>query len=146
MKKIYVYIGTSYKSPRQKEGAYGYILEHPTPKGPATLTQIKYVKDMTFHKAELTALVEALKRLRYSCDLEIFTDSVYIVSTWEQEFPKRWAEQNWKNSRGEDIANKEEWQEMLRLLIGNVAFHLNEEHSYKQWLKRELEKKGEEDV
>ena len=146
MKKIYVYIGTSYKSPRQKEGAYGYVLEYSTPKGPATLTNVKHIKDTSHYKAELIALVEALRRLKYPCELEIFTDLAYVSDTWEREFPQRWAERDWKNSRGEDIANKEEWQELMRLLSGNVVFHLNEEHTYKQWLKRELEKKGEENV
>ena len=147
MKKIYIYVETTIKSPSQKEGAYGYVLEYPrVSKYPATCTEVKYVKDVTFHRVRLVALVEALNRLRYPCDLEIFTDSDYIVNTWKQGLPRQWEKQGWKNSKGEEIANKEEWKEMLRILVGNVNFHLNEEHTYRQWLKRELEKKGEENV
>ena len=146
MKKVYIYTGTNMKSPRKKKGVYGYVLEYPTPKGPVTLTNFKQIKDTTFHRAELIALVEALKRLKHPCDLEIFTDSYYIVTTWEQGRARQWAEQGWKGSRGDDIANKEEWQEMLRILTGNVVFHLNEEHSYKQWMIKEMDKKGEENV
>ncbi|MFW5675791.1 MAG: RNase H family protein [Acetivibrio ethanolgignens] len=144
MKQVNIYIDTGIKGPRRQKGACGYVLECQTAKGPATLTQIKQAESMTQHQAELYTLLTALTHIKEPCDLVIYTDSAYLAGTWKQNWPEKWAAAGWKNSRGEEVGNRQEWEEMLNLLNGrSVDFRLNQNHHYREWLAREIERRKE---
>ena len=63
---------------------------------------------------ELQAVIEALKLLKKRCDVEIFTDSVYVkdgITKWINS----WKMNNWKTSKKEPVKNKELWIELDNL-------------------------------
>lgn len=63
----------------------------------------------TNNQMELTAVIEALKKLKRKCSVIIYTDSQYVqrgITEWISGFKKR----NWKN-----VKNTELWQELDKL-------------------------------
>lgn len=84
MQHVNIVTQSGIKSIKPQSGAVGYVLETQTPKGPATLSRVFTVSGQTANASELTALIEALKRLRESCDLTIYTESTYIAGAVEQ--------------------------------------------------------------
>ena len=98
-------------------GGYGYLYlfngELRTFRGkiPSSTNQI----------AELMAVKESLKNC-LSSDVEIYTDSKYVIgccTTWW----KNWIRNGWKNSKGENVANRELIEEILNLCkTKNVKF------------------------
>ena len=79
---------------------------------------------------EITAIIEALKLLKESCNITIYSDSAYIVNTFEKKWIDEWIKNDWKNSSKRNIKNKELWQEMVELLNNhNYKFVKVEGHS-----------------
>ncbi len=86
-------------------GGWGAILIFGTVK-----KEIKgYAKETTNNRMELTAAIEALKILKRSCSIIIYTDSQYLVKGMNEWLPG-WQKKNWKNVKNPDL-----WQELVAL-------------------------------
>lgn len=72
----------------------------------------------TNNKMELTAVIEALKVLKYKCNIEIVTDSQYVVNAFNKSWVYNWEKQNWHNRLNSIL-----WKELLELVRRhNVRF------------------------
>lgn len=72
---------------------------------------------------ELTAALEALKQLKFPCEVELYSDSAYLVNAFNQKWIEGWKKKNWTNSSKEPVKNKEIWQELDKLTnIHKVKF------------------------
>ena len=75
-------------------------------------------KDTTNNIMELTAVIEGLKMLKYPCEVEIYSDSAYVVNGFNQGWIYNW------------VKNKEIWQELYELTkIHKVKFIKVKGHS-----------------
>ena len=87
-------------------------------------------KDTNNNIMELTALIEGLKMLKYPCEVEIYSDSAYVVNGFNQGWIYNWVKNNWKTSGKEPVKNKEIWQELYELTkIHKVKFIKVKGHS-----------------
>ena len=100
-------------------GGWGAILMHKEHK-----KEISGAKANTTNNVmELTAVIEALKLLKYPCKVSLYSDSAYVVNAFLQNWILGWQKNNWKTSNKEDVKNKELWQELIRLTnIHDVNF------------------------
>ena len=71
-------------------------------------------KNTTNNKMELTAPINALKKINKEKKIEIYTDSKY-VKLGITEWIHKWTKNNWQTSKKEDVKNKELWIELLEL-------------------------------
>jgi ribonuclease HI len=65
----------------------------------------------TNNRMELTAAIKALRSLKESSLVELFTDSIYLMKGITEWMPK-WLAKNWRGSSG-PVLNKELWQALL---------------------------------
>jgi ribonuclease HI len=65
----------------------------------------------TNNRMELMAAIEGLKALTQPCDVELFTDSVY-VQKGITEWIHGWKAKQWKNSKKEPVKNADLWQKL----------------------------------
>ena len=72
-------------------------------------------KDTTNNIMELMAVIEGLKALKYPCEINLYSDSAYVVNAFEKEWIYGWEKKGWKNASKEEVKNKELWQELLEL-------------------------------
>ena len=72
-------------------------------------------KDTTNNVMELTAVIEALKLLKYPCKVNLYSDSAYVVNAFLQKWIFGWQKNNWKTDDKKDVKNKELWQELVKL-------------------------------
>lgn len=143
MREVNIYVKSSIKSTRRRDGYIGYILELITDKKPITLSGFEKVEQVTANQSELKAITKALRRMKEKCVLTIYTDSKYIGSAIENKWVEGWKKKNWVNAKGEPIANSEEWQEMLNLLVGQqFSVVVGFKHEYSQWMESELARKS----
>ncbi len=66
-------------------------------------------KNTTNNRMELTAAIEALNALTRSCEIDLYTDSVYVrdgISKWLFN----WKRNNWKTAAKKPVKNAELWQ------------------------------------
>ena len=64
---------------------------------------------------ELTAVIEALKLLKVECEVELYSDSAYVVNAFDKGWIYNWKKNNWRTSGKEDVKNRELWQELDNL-------------------------------
>ena len=144
MKEVTIYTYTTAKSPKAtKCETAGYVIERKTAKGDATAGDLLTVYDMTRYQTELYVLKMALSRMNTMCELHIHTECEYIAAGFEKWLPE-WKLNGWKTKRGEEVKNATEWQELDALVEKHghiLVFHVKENHSYKNWLKDNLEKR-----
>ena len=64
---------------------------------------------------ELTAALEGLKMLKFPCEVELYSDSAYLVNGFSQGWIYNWQKNNWQTSNKEPVKNKEIWQEIYKM-------------------------------
>lgn len=139
MDNIDLYIHTSIKGVNPTDGKYIYVLEFQTEKGPVTRTEgAKDIEEATSYLAELTAITEALQRLKRSCNLRIHLENRILMSALRNKWFKAWEMTGYKNSKGEDIAHKEKWESFNELLKDNtIETVVCDRHSFSSWMENE---------
>lgn len=70
----------------------------------------------TNNRMELKAVIEALRiaKERKEDKVQIYTDSAYIVNSFEQGWIANWKKNGWKNAKRQPIKNKDLWLELLK--------------------------------
>ena len=87
-------------------------------------------KETTNNVMEITAVIEGLKSLKYPCEVELYSDSAYVINAFNQKWIEGWKKNGWKNSEREDVKNKELWEELDSLTkIHKVKFIKVKGHS-----------------
>lgn len=94
-------------------------------------------KDTTNNVMELTAVIEALKLLKYPCKVKLYSDSAYVVNAFLQNWVINWQRNNWKTSDKKEVKNKELWQELIELTnIHDITFIKVKGHSDNEYNNR----------
>ena len=73
------------------------------------------MKNTTNNIREITAVLEALKCLKVESDVQVYSDSAYVVNAFKQGWIYNWVKNNWKTASKEPVKNKEIWQELYEL-------------------------------
>ncbi len=73
------------------------------------------MKETTNNIMEITAVIEGLKALKFPCEVDLYSDSAYVVNTFLQGWIYGWMKNNWKTASGSSVKNKELWQELYNL-------------------------------
>ena len=82
--------------------------------------------DVTNNQMELSAAIEGLAALKEPCNVDLFTDSKYVMDGITQ-WIHNWKKNNWRTAAKKDVKNKELWQRLDEL----INFHLVQWH----WVK-----------
>jgi ribonuclease HI len=91
-------------------GGYGAILRYQ-----GHTKEISGGEDVTTNnRMELTAAIEALRRLTRPCRVVVTTDSQYLVKGMT-EWIEGWQRRGWQNSRKEAVLNRDLWEALLEL-------------------------------
>ena len=94
-------------------------------------------KDTTNNVMELTAALEGLKLLKFPCEVELYSDSAYLVNGFSQGWIYNWQKNNWKTASKEPVKNKEIWQEIYHLTqVHKVKFIKVKGHAYNEFNNR----------
>lgn len=87
-------------------------------------------KDTTNNIMEITAVLEALKALKFPCEVDLYSDSAYVVNSFNQGWIYNWLKKGWKTASGEPVKNKELWEELYNLTqTHKVTFHKVKGHA-----------------
>ena len=71
----------------------------------------------TNNKMELTAVIEALKRIkRKDVPIEVHSDSAYIVNCFNDKWYVKWRKNGWTNSKKQPVENRDLWEELINLV------------------------------
>lgn len=100
------------------------------------LPATKYPPYQSNNTGELMAIIEGLSALERPYELEVYSDSAYVINGMMQQWYKNWEKNGWKNSMGKPVANRRLWKQLIELakphdikwchVKGHVGIDLNE--------------------
>ncbi len=78
----------------------------------------------TNNRMEVLAAIMALEMLKFSCSVDLYTDSRYLCDAVEKKWLDNWVKTNWVNSAKKPVKNKDLWLRLLPLLDKHkLRFH-----------------------
>ena len=69
----------------------------------------------TNNRMEITALIESLKILKESCNVNIYSDSQYVCNAISKGWAKKWRSNGWKRNQTQSALNADLWEILLEL-------------------------------
>jgi len=125
MKKVTIYTDGAC-SGNPGPGGWGAVLIYGDNKKEISGAQ----KDTTNNVMEITAVLEALKLLKEECEVEIYSDSAYVVNAFTEGWIYNWQKNNWKTASKDPVKNRELWEELYSLTKKHkVTFNKVKGHS-----------------
>lgn len=106
-------------------GGYGTVLEYVDTKGNLHTREYSqgYVKT-TNNRMELMAAIVGLEALTKPCQVELYSDSKYLVDAFNQHWIDGWLRKGWKRGKNEPVKNVELWKRLLKAKeMHQVTFH-----------------------
>ena len=110
MKKVIIYTDGAC-SGNPGDGGWGAILVY----GKHEKEISGFEKETTNNRMELKAAIEALRLLKEPCEVDLYSDSAYLVNAFVQNWVSNWKSNGWKTKGKDDVKNIELWKELDRL-------------------------------
>ena len=106
-------------------GGYGTVLEYVDTKGQLHKTELFQGYEKTpNNRMELMAVIAGLEALNRSCEVEVYSDSQYVVNAFNQHWVDGWIKKGWKRGKNEPVKNVDLWKRLLEAKQKHsVTFH-----------------------
>ena len=95
-------------------GGYGTILQYVD--GNGTLHERTYsqgYEKTTNNRMELMAAIVGLEALNRPCEVELYSDSQYLINAFNQHWIDGWIKKGWKRGKSEPVKNTDLWKRLL---------------------------------
>lgn len=72
-------------------------------------------RQTTNNRMELTGVIAALSALKESCDVELYSDSKYVIDALEKGWARSWKSRGWIKADKKPALNSDLWETLLSL-------------------------------
>lgn len=79
----------------------------------------------TNNRMELFAVISGLGALKERCDVQIYSDSAYVVNAFKQHWVENWKKNGWKTSDKKDVENQDLWKLLLLTMRKHASVAFN---------------------
>jgi ribonuclease HI len=91
----------------------------------------------TNNRMELKSVIEGLKATPISSEIDLYSDSAYVVNCFKDKWYTKWRKNGWINSAKKPVENKDLWEILLQLVEArNVTFCKVKGHADNKWNNR----------
>lgn len=98
-------------------GGYGTILEYTDSKGQLhTREYSEGFLQTTNNRMELLGVITGLEALTRSCEVEVITDSKYVVEAFNSHWVDNWKRENWRRGKSNEVKNIDLWERLLKAM------------------------------
>lgn len=96
-----------------------------------------FEKDTTNNRMELMAAIKGLEALKEPCDVSLYSDSAYLVDSFNLGWINDWQKNGWKNASKKPVKNIDLWERILYLTsVNTVTFIKVKGHSDNEYNNR----------
>ena len=112
--QVQIYTDGSARGNPDGPGGYGTVLHYTDAKGELHVREYSqgYVRT-TNNRMELMAAIVGLEALNRPCEVELYSDSHYLVNAFNQRWIENWQKKNWKRGKNEPVKNVDLWKRLL---------------------------------
>lgn len=113
--KVTLYTDGAARGNPDGPGGYGAVLKFVDKEGTLHEKELSagYVKT-TNNRMELMAAIVGLEALNRPCQVELYSDSKYVVDAFNQHWIDSWVKKNWINSQKKPVKNPDLWKRLLK--------------------------------
>ena len=106
-------------------GGYGVVLEYVDTRGKLHTREYSGgYKKTTNNRMELMAAIVALEALNRPCEVDLYSDSKYVIDAFNQGWIDGWLKKGWKKADRQPVKNVDLWKRLLAAKEPHqVTFH-----------------------
>lgn len=130
--KVNIYTDGSARGNPDGPGGYGTIIIFTDDNGQEHIREYSAgYKKTTNNRMELMAAIIGLEALIRPCDVDLYSDSQYLVKAFNEKWLDNWIKNDWKRGKKkEPVKNVDLWKRLLKAKEPhNVRFHWVKGHS-----------------
>ncbi len=122
---IKIYTDGSARGNPDGPGGYGTILHYTDTRGQLHIREFSQgYQKTTNNRMELMAAIVGLEALTRPCEVELYSDSQYLVNAFNQHWIDSWIRKGWKRGKNEPVKNTDLWKRLLEAKKPHqVTFH-----------------------
>ena len=124
MTKVTIYTDGAARGNPDGPGGYGAVLQFIDSKSVLHEMELSAgYKKTTNNRMELMAAIAGLEALTKPCEVELHSDSKYLVDAFNQHWIDSWLKKGWKRGKNEPVKNLDLWKRLLKAMEPHkVAF------------------------
>lgn len=125
MMKVTIYTDGAARGNPDGPGGYGAVLEYRDSKGELHVKELSAgYKKTTNNRMELLAVIRALEALNRPCEIDLYSDSKYVIDAFNQRWIYSWMKKGWKKSDNKPVKNIDLWKKLLAVKEPHqITFH-----------------------
>jgi ribonuclease HI len=129
--KVTIYTDGAARGNPNGPGGYGAVIQYVDPRGELHEKELSggYVKT-TNNRMELMAVIVALEALNRPCQVDLYSDSSYVIKAFTEGWLNSWIAKGWKRGKNDPVKNVDLWQRLLQAKEPHtVTFHWVKGHA-----------------
>lgn len=75
-----------------------------------------FEEETTNNRMELLAVIRGLECLKEKCEVNLYSDSRYVVDAFQQDWITNWQSNGWKTSNKKEVKNIDLWTRLLEFV------------------------------
>ena len=72
-----------------------------------------FQKDTTNNQMELTAAIKALDQLKVPCEIDLYSDSAYLINAFKEDWITKWQINGFRTANKKPIQNLDLWKQLI---------------------------------
>ena len=131
LKKVKIFSDGAARGNPDGPGGYGAILQYTDASGTLHEKELSEgFKKTTNNQMELLGVIKALECLRVPCMVDVYSDSKYVVSAFNENWIENWQKNGWKTVSKQPVKNRELWERLLKAMEPHeVSYHWVKGHA-----------------
>ena len=129
--KVTIYSDGSARGNPDGPGGYGTVLQYTAPDGKLYEKELSCgYRKTSNNRMELMGAIAGLEALKKPCEVDLYSDSSYLVNAFEKHWIDGWKRNGWKTSSKEPVKNQDLWERLLEAMKPHkVKFHWVKGHN-----------------
>ena len=113
--KVKIYTDGAARGHPDGPGGYGAVIQYVDTKGVLHEKELSGgYRKTTNNRMELMAAIVALEALNRPCQVELYSDSSYVVKAFTDRWIDGWIAKGWKRGKNDPVKNEDLWKRLLK--------------------------------
>jgi ribonuclease HI len=79
---------------------------------------------------ELMGVIKALECLNYPCQIDLYSDSKYVISAFNEHWIEGWKKRGWVNASKQPVKNRPLWERLIAAAsVHQITWHWVKGHA-----------------